>query len=212
MLQKYGVRGTIQVLAGTVADLGFDLRYGTDTKRRVDLADMDIRGPSAELAVHYEATRPREFHKLMSRLGLPPGGVFVDIGSGKGRVLLMASDYGFHRVLGVELSAALCEIARSNVLTYRRRRPLSAPTEVLTSDALEYGFRDDETVLFLYNPFDASIVDAVADRIRESIRRRPRQVWIIYHHPVFADVLEDKGFSSSTINHGFMVFRVYTNA
>ena len=211
-VQKYGVGGTIQVLMGSVADIAFDLRYGTDTKRRVDLADMDTRGPSAPHAVHYEATRPREFHKLMSRLGLPSGGVFVDIGSGKGRVLLMASNYGFRRVLGIEFSPALCEVARSNILAYRqRRRPLSAPMEVITSDACEYQFSDDETVFFLYNPFDAWIVNIVLGHIKDSIHRRPRQIWIIYHHPVFADVFEDEEFLSSAINHGFVAFRVYTN-
>jgi hypothetical protein len=125
----------------------------------------------------------------------------------------MASNYGFRRVIGVEFSPALCRIARSNLLVYRQKRPAStSPVIVTESDAAEYRFMDAETVLFLFNPFGAVIVEAVLDHLQESLRRRPRKVWIIYHNPVFADLIEKRGFTPLVSEHGVIAFTVYTNS
>ena len=212
-VRKHGARGTCLFVVDAVVDRFFDVRYGTDTKRRVEVARLDARGPSVAHAVHYSATRPREFRRLMSGLDIPAGGVFVDLGSGKGRVLLMASEYKFRRVIGVEFSSALCRIARSNVVRFRqRRRASTCPVTVTESDAAEYQFNDEETVLFLFNPFGAPVLSAVLDHLQESIRKRPRKVWIIYYNPVFADLVEENGFIPLTSGHGYRTFTVYTTS
>jgi predicted RNA methylase len=40
---------------------------------------------------------------------------FVDIGSGKGRALIIAAEYAFKRIIGVEYSPSLATICRRNL-------------------------------------------------------------------------------------------------
>jgi trans-aconitate methyltransferase len=66
-------------------------------------------------AEKYKATRARYFRKLMKRVHLPRDGVFVDVGCGKGRILLLAVEHGLNRVVGIEISPTLCKIAEKNI-------------------------------------------------------------------------------------------------
>src|SRR5947208_15284999 len=68
----------------------------------------------------YQPTEPAAFHEMLGGLQgvMSEHGVtglsdftFIDLGSGKGRTLLMASDYPFRRILGVELLAGLDQLA-----------------------------------------------------------------------------------------------------
>lgn len=49
-----------------------------------------------------------------------PRATFIDIGCGEGRVLLMAAEHGFRKIIGIDLAADLCLTARGNVERYRR--------------------------------------------------------------------------------------------
>ena len=80
-------------------------------------------------------------------------GAFLDLGSGKGRTLLEAARYGFKRVIGVEYSAQLNAIALQNIERYRSKVPADVVLESLCLDAAEYVFRNDETLIYLFNPF-----------------------------------------------------------
>jgi predicted RNA methylase len=57
---------------------------------------------------------------------------FIDLGSGKGRTLLLAAEYPFERVIGVEYCPQLNEVARSNIpklrLEIRRCRSIEVVT------------------------------------------------------------------------------------
>jgi len=77
----------------------------------------------------YQPTEPSAFHQMLHALQQMPGPdhtalnwrdfTFIDLGSGKGRTLLMASDYPFHRILGVELLPSLHRIAQENLRQYK---------------------------------------------------------------------------------------------
>src|SRR5690606_348286 len=90
-----------------VQDRWFDLIHGTDTAQAVQLTDLDIRSENVERGVAYSPTTAMSLKSLLKSLDLPAGSVFVDIGSGKGKTLLLASDYGFKRVVGVEFAGEL---------------------------------------------------------------------------------------------------------
>jgi SAM-dependent methyltransferase len=123
-----------------------------------------------------------------------PEWVFLDLGSGKGKALLMASRYGFQRVIGVELSPDLAAVGRRNVERYRQRHPGSAPIEVICADATEYPIPRDPLLLYLHNPFDGQILAAIASRLVDSVTSWPRDVSLLYHSPIHRSALE--GFDS----------------
>ena len=109
------------------------------------------------------------------------GDAFLDIGSGMGRVIVVAGTRPFRRVIGVEISPNLAERARENIAVARKR--LRSPVDILVADACEYQVPDDITVVHLFNPFGGSILTRVIQNIQASLKRRPRRLSIIYGNP-----------------------------
>lgn len=106
--------------------------------------------------------------------------VFLDYGSGLGRVLLMAARHRMKRVVGVELLASLAEAARRNVAAARRR--LRAPVEIVTTDAASWEVPTDVSIVFLFNPFVGTVMEAVQKKLHTSLERRRRRLKVIYAH------------------------------
>src|ERR1700691_4568599 len=100
-------------------------RYGDteyDWEHRVNTTSAAVGWRDRLLGVFhspYQPTEPGLFHEMIdamcehNHIDLSEF-VFVDLGSGKGRTLLMASDYPFQRIVGVELLPALHETAKGN--------------------------------------------------------------------------------------------------
>lgn len=164
-------------------DLHFDRRFGVSTE--------GITWPEAEYAVHYAPVQPSRFRDAMRRLPIdPPGFVFVDIGSGKGRALILARDASFRKVVGVEVSEKLCEIARSN-----------APhAEVYCANALDFDLPIEDSVIYMFNLFREPLMSKFASRIENSLRSHPREIWVVYHSPFFS-----RGFEQSRVFERFYV-------
>src|SRR5262245_13193868 len=104
-----GVAQTASIAATVSMDLFFDLKYGTDTMRWVTREALSTTSQNKTHSAPYQATKARPLLRLLERLELPKDSAFVDIGSGKGRVLLIASQYGFRKIVGIEFSGTLCD-------------------------------------------------------------------------------------------------------
>ncbi|HKW19311.1 MAG TPA: class I SAM-dependent methyltransferase [Terriglobales bacterium] len=117
---------------------------------------------------------------------------FIDVGSGKGRALLLAAEYGFRRIIGIELLPELDRIARANVkkLLDGKGKANQANIELVRSDATEFPFPPEPTIVFLFNPLPASKLRALFRNIEESICRNPRSLYIAYANPVLGHVIE----------------------
>ena len=111
-----------------------------------------------------------------------PGDVFVDFGSGKGRIVYQAARYPFARVMGVEISEHLNEIARRNI-ERNRHRLVCQDVELVTMDAAEFRVPDNVTHAYFYFPFGGEIFRRVLDNIVESLERAPRRLTLIYACP-----------------------------
>ena len=105
--------------------------------------------------------------------------VLVDFGSGKGRMVFLAAHYPFKKIVGVEISEELNQVARQNI---ERHLPelRSKNIELVTSDALLFAIPDDMTIAYFYNPFQGEIFKAVLANIHSSLERRPRSLWVAY--------------------------------
>lgn len=114
-LKERGVKWSLDRSLSVVQERLFDLRYGTDTVSFAQLGNLTIGSQNAGEGTPYEPTRLRLVRRVLSALNPSPNGAFVDIGCGKGRVLLLAAEFGFRRVTGVEFAKELCEIARDNI-------------------------------------------------------------------------------------------------
>lgn len=158
----------------------FERRLGVETS---DILSTDELGYSDERNTHYQPSRWRTLKRMLPRRTVGPDDVFLDMGSGMGRVVILAASYPFKRVLGMELSPELHEIAVRN-LDEVRDRLVCKDVELEQANALEYEIPDDVTVLFLYNPFQGEIFDTAIASLLRSVDRNPRRVRIIYSNPV----------------------------
>jgi len=169
-------RLAFQELRRTAATLLIERPLGVDTARIVDLASLGLAAPNR---VDYEPSGWLDLRLILRRGEVTVDDVFLDLGSGKGRVLLQAAAYPFHRIIGVELSAQLMAIARTNV-DRRRERLRCREIELIIADVVDYELPDDVTVVYMYNAFGGSVFRAVVDRLVASVDGNPRRLRLIY--------------------------------
>lgn len=169
-------------------DIDFDWEY------RVDTTEATVGLRNRLLGVFhsaYQPTAPDAFHEMIGQLGIDYSRyTFMDLGSGKGRTLLMASEYPFRRILGVELLPELHQIALENIAKYKGG--VGERVESVCADARLFDFPLEPTVLFLFNPFPQAVLEDVLSNLLRSLAHHKRTVYLIYHNPVLELVLANK--------------------
>lgn len=179
----------VYVAARRAANRALDRRWGIRTLGEVELVELGLAG---DLGNRYKPTEWTTLARILPKRQVGPDDVFLDIGSGLGRVVFQAARYPFRRVVGVELSDRLNQVARDNVA--RNRHRLRCPdVELVTADAREYEVPDDVTVVFMANPFTGEPFQAVVENILASVDRRPRRLRLVYRNPVEHDGLMATG-------------------
>lgn len=154
--------GLSDYLAGKAArDAAFDARHDSDTGGVQRLYTLAIDSPNARYGIDHVASDPDVFAAAMALLdGDLARFHFVDLGSGKGRALLLACDYPFRAITGVEFAAELHDVATHNLA--RRADPRA---RALLGDATTVDLPEGDLVVYLFNPFEEAIVRAVARRL-----------------------------------------------
>jgi SAM-dependent methyltransferase len=213
-VRRYGLGQTFTIIWSVIVDARFDRKYGTDTARRIPREQIQTGSENIVHCVNYGASKEVPFRKLMKKLQLPREGVFVDLGSGKGRALMLASKYGFRKVIGIEFSGALCNAARANLEKFLRKYPTASQIEVIESDVTKYAFDDDETVFFMLDPFNAPVLTQVLQNIRASVERKPRKIWLIYSVPREQNIIDQAELFTHNELHVVVgaEFRTYSNS
>lgn len=169
----------------------------------------------------YQPTDPALFSEMMASLAIDFGEfTFIDLGSGKGRTLLMASEYGFRKVIGVEILPELHRAAEENVRAWQKSRvetPQSAPLakrgveiECICCDALEYEFMPEPIVLYLFNPISEAGLLGMLANLERSFEEQPGKIYVLYHNPLLEHVLARSAVLRKV--GGTHQFAIYTNA
>lgn len=163
-----------------ITRLFFERRFGVQTAGRIDL---DALGLAGEDRWRYEPAEWRVLSRVLGPRDIGPNDVFLDFGSGMGRVVLRAAQLGPKRVIGVELSEDLNKIARRNVAQMRHRLQCQ-DIELHTADALDFDVPDDVSIVFFNNPFTGQIFAKVMQKLVTSLERKPRHMRIVYRNPI----------------------------
>lgn len=162
------------------AELRSDRSLGIDTAGIIAPEQLDFAPERQRSATPYQASPARitrhVIRQVASRL---PGARFIDIGAGKGRVLIIASECPFSEVIGVELSPQLCALAAENIARRGHRRTM-APITLLNMDATEFQIPPGPCVFFFFTPFHGLVLREIANNIAQSLEREPRKAIIIY--------------------------------
>lgn len=153
----------------------YDALTGCDTSGMIHRRRL---GPYAE---DYQPVDPDIFRSSLSHIEEDLSRfTFVDLGCGKGRALLLAEEYDFSRIMGVEFSRRLANIATANAARVRSRR-----ISVEHADARSFQFPPDPLVVFLYNPFGGEILFSVM----EHLAKHPAALYVVYVNPLEGELV-----------------------
>jgi hypothetical protein len=170
-------------------------KYKINTIKPVSLNDLTIVEGDKTRSSPYEALNYYVLETLFDNFcKLFPGEKnLVDVGSGKGRIMIVAAHYGFTNIIGIDFAKELCASAEKNINKIRSRFP-GTTFIIYCRDALNYPINSTDKVFFLFNPFNKEIMEKFAEKIAFSVKEHPRTIYFIYANPQQKEVLLQKGY------------------
>lgn len=199
------------VLPRSEFDLAHQVNTDGDVNGWTHLSDLEIPSANWIYGRHYAPIEPERFHAILSSLAIRfEDFTFVDFGSGKGRALLLASEYRFQKIVGVEFSPELHRIAEENIRRLAGPRK-SGPVESVCADFLEFDLPSVASVFFLFDPCDDPVLKKVLCRIQESLERTPRIAYLVYVAPTESkkNLLDATAWLVKTSENTERNYRVY---
>lgn len=175
----------------------WDWRHGVRTCGEESAQLADVAGTSTEDsfsdATFYMPTHPKLVYRILKTLNPEPGRYdFVDFGSGKGRVVLIASEFPFREVTGVEFDRRLHATAEENIRLFRGRRRCER-VQSICMDAADYQPLGRDTIYFLFFPFKEKVMEIVLRQIRASMARAAHDCFVVYVNPELGFMIDDTG-------------------
>jgi SAM-dependent methyltransferase len=162
----------------------FDRRYGVDTGGHVPSEKLTAEESVRRHAIDYAGSQPNVIRLALAKLPALDSFSFLDLGCGKGRPLIVASEFPFRSILGVELSQPLAEIARANAARIAQQYPQRPAIRVEVGDASRFPLPSGNVVLFMYHPFGEALVANVAAGIEAALAAERRDIYVIYYNPI----------------------------
>ncbi len=173
----------------------FDQRYGVESGGLIWGERLRSEEKGGYWATGYYGISPSVLWQAFDRLALDwPSFTFIDIGCGKGRALMLALKYPFRRVLGVELSAELANLARENLERFRADWRQEVPAEAIAGDATNVELPAGPLLLYLYHPFAAPVMIPFLKHVHEAMARKPREIYLVYINPELDTLLGRSAF------------------
>jgi predicted RNA methylase len=147
--------------------------------------------------LHASVYQPVNFYtalRLMSTLDdADKKGSLLDAGCGLGRLFFLAGAMGFRSAYGIDISPLLCHLAIAQAdAAEQRYQHITISVECVNATYFE--IPDDVSVIFMFNPFDATIMKAHLKQVMRSLKRRPRTLKVLYANPVHKSVWLEAGF------------------
>lgn len=193
--------------AARARDGAFDRRWGTETSGLANLSELSVDRARARHGVRYQPSNGEALAWAVRASGIAPADyAFVDYGSGKGRIVLMASAIGFARVVGVEFAPELCAIARANARRFVERGGADRPVEIVQGDAGAYLPPAGPLFAYLYNPFGPVVLAEVVARL-EACAAAGAPVWVAYVDPRHAELFGAERWTVAARDDGAMLLR-----
>jgi hypothetical protein len=148
------------------------------------LDTLGIESSNAKNAVGYWPSHEEVFHKAIQSLPIQLSEYnFIDLGAGRGLPLLLASQYSFKSITGVEYSKTLADAATVNIQIHERQTGSHLGIRCIWGDAADFTFTNEPTIVYLFNPFQGTVMDRVIANIETSLRDSPHDFWIVYVTP-----------------------------
>lgn len=183
------------VYSGCLRRHPIDLQYGTDTSGLVDPLSLAGDARLASQLSPYMGSQPTIIRRALDTLGDISGYTFVDIGCGKGRPLIVASEYPFALALGYDISADLVRTANVNAAAMARRFPQRPPIRAVNANVSELPVPSGNVVVFLFNPFGPGLMASLLGKLETGLASGAIQhLFIVYDNPVCGAVFDGSSY------------------
>lgn len=178
-----------------------DLKYGVDTSGEIQPDELGVALPSAAFAYCYRPTLGWVIRLFIRRLPIDQRSYqFIDFGSGKGRALLVASEFAFTKVVGIEFCESLHDIAVENIRRIPESKRQNGRVVSIFADAVSFALPKSNLVCYLYNPFAPPVLDQVLEKLIAH-RREGFDVYAIYINSKHLDAFQKTGAFREIFRH-----------
>jgi SAM-dependent methyltransferase len=190
----------------------FDKRHGTDTSGLLPahVIALGTKAAREDLTAYY-GVAPSILEGVLDQWlqrTAPQHSIerytFIDVGAGKGRALLLASQFPFAGVEGIELNGSLARVCRANIERWQRDPKASplAPIALHHGDATTHPLPDTPMLAFLFHPFETPVLRRFLRHIESHLALHPHAFDLVYvnaehgslldHHPAFTQLWEGR--------------------
>lgn len=198
----------VRFLYSRYLDRRFDRRYGVETLREHLPEEIHRDEAAAKQSGRYQPTSTLAFREMVRAADVRHEDfAFVDLGSGKGKTLMLAAAYPFRSIVGVELSPALHEIAEANLDAFLKRDGATHRVELRCQDAAELDWPEADLFVYLFNAFACEKLDLVLESLDRSLRARPRRLVLLCRRLSRHDVLERHSYLREVVRAP--AYRIY---
>jgi len=177
----------------------FDVLHATDTSGLIP-GSVIVQGTSAkveELTAYY-GVAPSILHGLLDiwlyHTSPQPieKTVFLDVGAGKGRAMLLASQFPFLRVEGIELNPILAAIAQANISLWHNdlQAESLSPFALHHADATTHPLPPEPTLAFLFHPFELPILRRFLRHVESSQAAHSKPFDLLYANAEHGSLLD----------------------
>lgn len=175
------------------ADQAFDRRWGTDTGGTMNLSALNVARDRALLGFGYQASNGAALTEAMATAAIDPARfAFVDYGSGKGRVVMIAARLGFARAIGVEFAPELHTVALANADRFAAVSGAPIRCDMVLGDAGSFDPPPGPLFAYIYNSFGPVILREVLERL-ERRAGADDPVFALYVNPRHREAFEGDG-------------------
>ena len=174
-----------------VRNRAFDLRHRTDTCRKFIEADTRVMtGPNAVYGSQYSPADGEALRKAIRSLRIKYSEyTLVDLGSGKGKAVMVAANFPFRSVVGIEYSRLLNRVARANLENPNRPFTRSHSVHIVHADAVHFPPPEGPLVVLLCDPFRGPVLRDMLQHLKSNIEENPRPLKLIYMNPREPDLI-----------------------
>ena len=175
-------------------DIRGAFKYGIHTFSPVNLKKLTIQKGETNKASRYEAVNFYLLETLLENFRkLSPVNSIVDLGCGKGRVLVVAAHYGFINITGIDFAAELCQEAAKNIEKVKSKFP-QVNWNIINSSVEDYEIKSHDSVFFMFNPFTDEIIRIFLNKLEISCKQNPRTTYFLYASPLYKELLTNNGY------------------
>lgn len=162
-------------------------KYKLNTSAPVELPDLTITKGDIAKSSRYEAVNYFILEALLARIAeLTTNKTFIDLGCGKGRAMTVAAHYGFTKVNGIDFAKEMCDDAEKNMQKLQLQFS-QLKYKIVCSNVLDYDIQPEESVFFMFNPFNEETISSFLEKIHTSVLQHPRDIYFLYVSPRHID-------------------------